>query len=420
MNNKKILIVDDSKFICSVVEGELIKNGRKESNIFVANSLAEAQELVFEHDFHVAILDINLPDAHDGEVVDLLLEEDVPSVVLTAGLNETSKKIILSKNIVDYITKSNPQSISYLVDIINRILNNYDAYVLIVDDSKTARMLMRVSLEKLKLNVLEASSAKEAIDIIKNSDKVISLVLTDYEMPDMNGMELTMNLRHCYSKDKLAIIAISASEDIEVSTSFLRHGANDYIRKPFTNGQLSVRINANLELIDLFKQTKENANKDFLTGMFNRRYFFENGNPITSKAKRKKLPIAVAMLDIDFFKKINDTYGHDIGDIAIKEVAHILNDNLRDSDLAARFGGEEFCILLDDISEDDLREKFEIIRDKFENNTIKSNSKSFSYTVSIGIYYGVLLSLEDAIKSSDEALYEAKETGRNKVVIIKD
>jgi len=247
---KKILIVDDSKFICIIVKDELIKSGAEESSIFIAESYKEAQVLVFEHDFHVAILDINLPDAQNGEIIDLLIEENVPVLVLTAGMSEINKKIILNKNIVDYVTKSNPQSIYFLVDIVNRILKNYDINILVLDESKTARAIISNDLEHLHINVLEAKSAQEAIEIIENGDELISLVLTDYEMFDMNGMELTMYLRQRYSKDKLSIIAMSENDDMEIATNFLRYGANDFIKKPFSKEEFSCRVNNLIEALE--------------------------------------------------------------------------------------------------------------------------------------------------------------------------
>jgi len=417
VNKKKILIVDDSKFVRSIVSKALTRSDEIDGEVITSDSYATTLDILKNNNFHVAILDVNLPDAPNGEVIDLLIEKDVPVVVLTGGMNESSKNIILEKDIVEYITKSNPKSIQYIVTIIKRILKNYDAYVLLVDDSQLMRKMTRTNLEKIHLNVLEAANAEEAIEILETTDKYIPLVLTDYEMPGMNGMELTMHLRQHYSKDQLSIIAISGSENSKIATSFLRHGANDFIKKPYTNEELSVRINVSLELIDLFRQNKDTANKDFLTGLYNRRYFFESGTPILDKSNRRKTPVGLAMIDIDFFKRINDAYGHEVGDIAIKEVGVILKQFLRSSDLLARFGGEEFCILLDDISMNDLSSKFEHIREAFENNFIVQNNLKFSYTVSIGIFYGNSNSLEEIINFSDKALYEAKETGRNKVVI---
>ena len=189
------------------------------------------------------------------------------------------------------------------------------------------------------------------------------------------------------------------------------------MHKPSNHNEIVTRVNANLELLDLFSNIKDMANKDFLTGLYNRRFFFESGNAIYINAKRQNENLAVAMVDIDLFKKINDTYGHDIGDIAIKEVKKILTHHLRKSDLVARFGGEEFCILLHDISLENIEKLFEKVRVSFENNIIKTNGVEISYTVSIGVYYGLSDSLESLINLSDESLYEAKETGRNKVII---
>ncbi|MDF1884051.1 diguanylate cyclase [Sulfurimonas sp. SAG-AH-194-C21] len=417
---KNILLVDDSRVVLSMVKKAIFNCSEINSELVTAESYAQTKELISKHKFHVAILDVTLPDAPNGEVIDLLLAQGVPVIVLTGGINQASKSIILEKDIVEYITKSNPQSLNYIVTSVKRVLHNYDSYVLVVDDSKFTRAQTSKNLKKLHVNVIEASSAKEAIDILYNSKYYIPLVITDYEMPEMNGMELTMELRQSYSKDRLSIIALSGSENSKIATEFLRHGANDFIKKGYTDEEFAVRINVNLELVDLFRQGKDTASKDYLTGLYNRRFFFESGVPLLQKVKRKKLPLAVAMLDIDFFKKINDTYGHDVGDIAIKEVAVILHKYLRISDLISRFGGEEFCILMDDMDINDIYDKFEHIRTSFENNIIEIKDLRISYTVSIGIYYGYSSTLEEMVSLSDKALYEAKGSGRNKVVLHTD
>ena len=413
---KKILVVDDSRVVRSMVKRAMSTCSEINAELIMTESYAQTKKIIQQHDFHVAVLDVTLPDAPNGEVIDLLIAQNVPVVVLTGGINQASKSVILQKDIVEYITKSNPQSLNYIVTSVKRILHNYDSYVLVVDDSKAIRAQIRKNLEKLHINVIETESAKEAIELLQESKEYIPLVVTDYEMPEMNGMELTMELRQSYSKDRLAIIALSSSEDSKIATEFLRHGANDFIKKPYTPEEFAVRINVNLELIDLFRQGKETASKDFLTGLYNRRFFFESGIPILEKAKRKKKSLVIAMIDIDFFKRINDTYGHDIGDIAIKEVSTVLNKFLRNSDLISRFGGEEFCILMEDITLEDVVSKFEDIREYFEKNIIKTELHEINYTVSIGLFFGMADSLEDMITFSDKALYEAKESGRNKLI----
>jgi len=417
---KKILVVDDSRFIRAVLKDKIYKSLNTNFELFMAKSYQEALELVQNNDFHVAILDVNLPDAPNGEVIDLLIEENVPVIVLTGGMNESTKKIVLNKDIFEYVTKSSPHNFSYIMSLVKLILNNYDVYVLVVDDSITSRMMTRLNLESLHFNVLEAVNGEEALQIIETTQEHISLVLTDYEMDKMNGMELTMELRQKYTRDILAIIAVSGSENPNIASDFLRHGANDFIKKPYTNKELNARINLNLELLDLFKDVKDQANRDFLTGLHNRRFFFENAKEIFERANQKKSKLAVAMVDIDLFKRINDQYGHSSGDVAIKEIARILNKFFTKSDLIARFGGEEFCILLEYMLYGELQKKFEKIRKAFEENIITVDNQQFSYTVSIGIYYGLEDSLESMINLSDDALYEAKESGRNKVIIYRN
>ncbi|WP_373004759.1 diguanylate cyclase [Sulfurimonas sp.] len=414
---KKVLVVDDSQTVLIMLRIELEKHSDIEP--YFASSYKEAVRLLREHkgDFHAALLDLNLPDAPDGEVVGLANSHNIPSVVLTGTVDEKVQNSILKKDVIDVILKNDPSSIKFAVKDISRTLKNYDTTVLIVDDSKLYRQILRDTLEKIKLNVLEASDGEEALEILSNKENNISLVLTDYEMPKMNGLDLTFKIREKAKKDQLGIIVISSLEAQTTIGKFLKFGANDFINKPFTENEIITRVNSNLELLDLFEKIRDMANKDFLTGAYNRRYFFDSGESLYSKNKRKDTPLAVAMIDIDKFKNINDTYGHDIGDIAIQEVKKILDKNLRTSDLMARFGGEEFCILLEDITLEDTKLLFEKIRENFEENVIDADGTKISYTISTGIYFGFSDSLEDMIRLSDEALYTAKQNGRNRVEI---
>jgi diguanylate cyclase (GGDEF)-like protein len=236
-------------------------------------------------------------------------------------------------------------------------------------------------------------------------------------MDKMDGMELVFNLRDTYGKDELGIIVLSASDSFEIPIQFLRIGSNDYITKPYNEIEVITRVNSNLETLELFQQTKDLANKDFLTGLYNRRFFFEYGNKIFEKAQRKNEHLAVVMCDIDKFKSINDTYGHDVGDVAICEVARILSTSLRSTDLIARFGGEEFCIVLEKMSLTQTQNLLETIRAKFESNQLSVGDISLNFTASLGVCYGLRSDLESMIKSADEALYFCKNNGRNQVKI---
>ena len=413
---KKILVVDDSKTILKLVELEIAKYDN--INAYYAENYKSAMRLIREHkgEFHAALLDLNLPDAPDGEVVKLVNANKIPAVILSATFNESLKNSVMKKDIVDFVLKDDPSSIKFAMKAIQRTIKNYDTHILVVDDSKTYRHALRDTLHRIHLNVLEAENGMEALAILEKNP-FISLVITDYEMPIMNGLDLTFKIREKYKKDQLSIIAISSVNQQEIITKFLRFGVNDFILKPFTHNEVVTRINANLELLDLFSQIKEMANRDYLTGMFNRRYFFDSASSIFFKNKRKQESIGVAMIDIDKFKAINDLYGHDAGDDALKEVPNIFTNNLRDSDLVARFGGEEFCILFEDINKKNLLLVLEKLRKSFEENSIITANITLSYTVSIGVYFGLKESLNEMLKLADEALYEAKASGRNRVIL---
>ncbi|MFT5836140.1 MAG: diguanylate cyclase (GGDEF)-like protein [Sulfurimonas sp.] len=413
---KKVLIANDNQKILSLLKIEIEKHDDIEP--YFAKSYKEAVDIILKHQgkFHGALLDIDLHDAKDEEIVELASFHNIPSIIMTDIDNLEIQNTLIKNDVINIISKNDHSDLVSAVNEMSRTLKNYDTTILIVDDSAIYRKILKDSLKKIKLKILEASDGVEALKILQ-SNKNISLILTDYDMPNMNGLELTFRLRKQYKKDQLGIIAISVVEEQNVISKFLKIGANDFINKKFTHNEIVTRINSNLELLDLFGQIKDMANKDFLTGAYNRRFFFDTGKYVYEKSKRSKTSLAVAMIDIDKFKNINDRYGHNTGDIAIQEAKRILDNNLRESDLMARFGGEEFCVLLEDITYENVKLLFDKIKYKFQHNIIRTNQYTITYTVSIGICFGLADSLEDMIRLSDEALYRAKESGRNRVEI---
>jgi diguanylate cyclase (GGDEF)-like protein len=412
-----ILIIEDSSLIAEALVQEF-SHIDSNLNLLVAQTLQDAKRLIREHnkDIGFAILDLNIPDATEEEVLSLIASHRIPSIVLTGQINSDLIDLVFKKGAYDYIIKNGLKSIPYAAQKVYSYMREYPSKILVVDDSNLYRNLIKQSLQHLKVEILEAHDGIEAKKLIDKPNHNISLIITDYNMPNMDGLELILQIRSVYNKDELAIIAMSAVDDPETTKNFLKVGANDFIHKPFSEAEMALRIHANLEVIELFQRSKDLANRDYLTNAYNRRYFFEASKAITSRAKRAQGDLAVATIDIDFFKKINDTYGHDIGDVAIKEVIRILNQILRDSDLSARFGGEEFCVLLENISFENLQKLFERIRAAFEKNIITIKDQAINYTVSTGVYYGEAIDVHTMLELSDKALYEAKDTGRNKVV----
>ena len=417
---KNILIVDDSEIVLVTLENRLNKE-LDNITILKAKTYQESIKYILNKDIHIdiAIVDLNLPDVNDGAVANFTLKKNIPTIILTALDDEKTKHFLEKKDFFDYIKKDDLKGYDIAIKNIVRLVKNSEINVLVVDDSPLQLANAVKMLKELNLNVLTAKNGQEALDIIHETKEKISLVITDYNMPIMDGMELTVYLREEYKKDELGIIVLSINDSHEIPTQFLKLGANDFLNKPFSKYEVSTRINSNLETLELFSKIKDMANRDFLTGAFNRRYFFDSGTAIFLKAKRNKKEIAVAMIDIDKFKVINDTYGHDVGDIAIKETTNIITKNLRSSDLMARFGGEEFCVLLEDITLEDTIKLFEGLREKFKQNIIKTEQSDITFSVSIGICYGLKENLDTMIKVADEGLYYCKEHGRNQVAINK-
>lgn len=407
---KTVLIVDNNQLILDLIENKI----NPISNIKVLKALTykEAVKHINEEDIiHIAILDLNLPDAKNGEVVDYTISKDIPSMILTDSMSDNLQRIILQEDIIDYAIKTDLNSMDYTVNIINRTLNNYDRSILVVDDSKFQLSIVSKMLKKMKINVITALDGQEAFDIIKNTDeqRQFSLILTDFSMPKMDGLELTLKLRSLYQKDELSIIVMSANDEPEVSTKFIKIGANDFIGKPFTQTEFITRVNSNLDLINLFEKTKELANKDYLTCLYNRRFFFASGESIVNKSKRKNLDIAVAVLNIDNIQDINDKYGYNIGDKVIQDTAEIINKNLRSSDLISRFKDDEFAILLEDISLENTRAIFIKIEQALKEHTVNISELGLVFHSRIGIYYGKDDdSLNSMIKKAKQSLENSK------------
>lgn len=418
MKPRKLLIIDDDKVVLSILKEKCQSHCQVE--ILTAMSYKEGVRHILENkgNIHAAIVDLNLPDAHKGEMADFTLAKEIPTVILTGIFDENLKNKLMHNDILDYIHKDGKKGLNNAISSIERVLQNYGITVLVVDDSKVQRDLLKDILESIKLNVLTASDGEEALELIKNKENNISLVLTDYNMPKMDGMELTIAIREVYDKDELGIIVLSSIDhNDDIATQFIKIGANDYLDKPYKKTAVTTRVNSIFHTLDLFRKTKELSYTDFMTGAYNRRYFYSSGQAIFDKAKREKRDLVVATLDIDKFKNINDTYGHDVGDICIIRVVELLQHTLRSSDLVARFGGEEFVVLLENISKDDVEILFEKIRVKFEENEISSGKDTIKFTTSIGICYGMKDTLDEMIKVADDALYYCKENGRNQILI---
>ncbi len=406
-----ILIVDDSRMYGKHLKRTIEENLGYRAQWF--ESFRET-ERYFNDGGHpaIALLDYTLPDAMDGEIIDLCLRFNIPSVVITSRFSADHQEYLWSKQIVDYVIKEGSHTVGYLLNLITRFFKNPETGILIVDDSKMARNHLINLLHPYRFQLFEAAEAEEALQILE-TQKDIKLVLADYAMPKCDGFELTKKIRQQWPVEKLAVIGLSAKGSHQLAVKFIKYGANDFLSKPFLSEMLMCRINQNLTLLEHFDSLHELSNIDYLTGIYNRRYLFELGEVIFAQAQRTGDYPVIAMIDIDHFKLVNDNYGHIIGDRVLERLAKTLKLNIRKGDILARYGGEEFCLICLNMDASQVEKIFEKWRQTIAELGFQADGKLFSVTVSIGICMEKRESFLSMVEIGDENLYKAKEAGRN-------
>ena len=425
---EKILIVEDSLLLLNAIKEKL--NEEFDIVCDTASNEKEAMELLEKNSYDLLIADIYLPDS-TGNFIGYLIRKKNRIIIITASDDDEKRAKLVSLPIVDYIYKTDQKStLSYIVQSLKRLHENENSTILICDDSQLSRLQIRQLIVQQNLPYIDVKDGQEAYNCIVKEKVKIDLLITDVYMPKMNGIELIRYLRHEYPTNELPILALSASEKISLVAKLLKTGANDYISKPINNEEFLTRLNISLDQTRLYrenqkliKELKTMANTDYLTQLYNRSYFYTAVELIQVQAKRHKQPYGILLLDIDHFKDVNDTYGHDAGDSALKGFASILRDTARESDIICRWGGEEFLILIPNTNEKELIDFAQRIRKIAEESDvtyeINKDVLEFNITVSVGVAISNdsnVLDVESIIYKADNRLYKAKESGRNRVI----
>ncbi|WP_184393685.1 diguanylate cyclase [Rhizobium sp. BK650] len=412
----RTLLVEDSRMFSAV----LCHRFETELNLSVkcCSSLkALREELSREgHGYSIAVVDLNLPDSPYGEALDCTIEHSIPTIVFTATFDLNTRSRILERNVIDYVLKDNEFALDNLVATVRRAIMNRKTRVLVVDDVPSARQVLVDLLKAQQYIVVEANSGLEALAALEAYSD-IELVVTDHHMPDMSGYELTRRIRHRFGSDKMRVIGVSSSNDRMLSASFLKAGASDFVYRPFVAEELQCRIANNVETLTQMRQLRAAAACDYLTGLYNRRYFYDNGPKLVNECLRLKMPSAVAILDIDHFKRLNDTYGHEIGDRVLKAVADRLHTIFEGSDnLLSRLGGEEFAILFPQMDSLAATKLCDEIRSEISRLRVAADDEELAVTVSIGVAeIAGYETFENYLNAADQFLYMAKHKGRNLV-----
>ncbi|MBL4798744.1 MAG: diguanylate cyclase [Oleispira sp.] len=411
----KVLIVEDSAVILKVLK-HLAKQSLQLEPIF-ATSMAEAQAIYQQHknELFAGIIDLALPDAPNGELVDFLLAENFPVVVLTGSYDEKRREKLVKQGVVDYVVKESRYSYRYAINMLNRLFKNQQIEVLVVEDSKPYRKHIVRLLIAHKYQVLEAENGLEAMAQLKKNPN-IKMVITDYNMPEMDGFELVQAIRRQHEKSDMIIIGLSGEDGGLLSIKFIKNGADDFLNKPFQQEEFYCRITNNIESLEQLHKIQDQANRDYLTSLYNRRYFCEQGDVLLKQAKADNTELALVAIDIDFFKAVNDEYGHEAGDYVLKFFAREM-ENILGRFLVARIGGEEFCIIVSGLTNEKVVSLIDGFKQHVAAQIIDVNDEDIiRLSFSAGITNDKPDNINEMLNRADEYLYRAKEAGRNMVI----
>ena len=414
-SGQHVLLVEDSRMFSTALRYRL----ENELGLSVTHcSSMAAVRAVFQSEapeFALAVLDLNLPDAPNCEALDYVISKGIAPLVFTGSFSDATRDQILAKNVLDYVVKDSPVAMQQLVVAVDRILTSGKTRVLVVDSDAESlqKQVALIARQRFQITAVESGAAAlEALD----ANSGIDMVVCDLDLSDMDGFSLLKEIRTRYGDDTVRVVGLSTETDRMVAARFLRAGGDEYIQKPFLEEEFNSRIFHVAAIQKRVQSLHRIAARDYLTDIYNRRYFFETGPRLVDQAVRRGEPMSIAILDIDHFKRLNDTYGHEIGDVVLKAVARRLKHRVGDRHLLARLGGEEFGIIFHGLPLDGAFDYCEMLRAELAAQPIMADDEALTITASVGL---ALVAGKEAfdnyLNAADQFLYMAKHAGRNRV-----
>ena len=300
--------------------------------------------------------------------------------------------------------------------------------ILVVEDNPVSRNLLEKILRKADHEVASVENGYKALELFK--ERFFPIVLTDWMMPEMDGLQLCRAIRKDASRGYVFIILLTAKDSKNDIVSGLESGADDYLTKPLNHAELIARIKTGIRILELERSLKK-ANEEIrilsitnaLTGSYNRGYLTERLPLEIKRALRYEHHFSIVLCDIDHFKKVNDTYGHHVGDQVLREFVRCIKESIRDNiDWVARYGGEEFIIVCPETDTNGACILAERLRNATSRMAVKIDEKEIDITASFGVtgfdqtIQGEMITSETMIKRADRYMYRAKKEGRNRVI----
>jgi len=427
------LIIENSRLYRQLLDNILGQQGFVTD---ITDELSVARDHLQHNQYDIIFINENLKDGSGLELIRYCKQhqelKQVPILLFTSDDNIQDK---FELDIDGIIYKHNLQQIS---DQITNFLETHldpvfcEGRILFIEDSDSLAQMILSTLSQTGYRVEHYKSAdaawKEFNDEISyGSDyQAYDLVISDVNVEgELNGLQLTQLIRKLEdARGFIPIIAITAQTEAEIRLSLYQEGVSDFIPKPILIDELLVRVNnliTNKRLLDKVHDQRRElftlATTDKLTGCHNRHSLMDFSQKFISQAIRHHFPVSVLVIDLDHFKNINDTHGHATGDIVLQATGQLLTNNFRDGDMVARFGGEEFVVLLNHCAQEDAA----VIAEKFRQRLEALKPADLKVTASIGIAcldIGKQYDFEALFAAADKGVYAAKENGRNQVQLI--
>jgi diguanylate cyclase (GGDEF)-like protein len=418
-NRPLLLVVDSDKELAQQLVEEA---GNREVQAEVANELSAARELLERCRPDVVLLDLSLPqdERNSLQLLEELAARDpaVPVLVLTALDSLIDRVEVARRGGRGFLQKPLPPS--EVLDAVTQLLNRMSALepkVMVVDDDPLVLAALKALLEPKRIHVITLDEPLRFWEVFQRTSP--DLLILDVEMPHLNGIELCRVVRNDPRWFGIPILFLTMHTDAETVLRVFAAGADDFVGKPVVGPELLTRINNRLEHARLYRSFVET---DPLTGVANRRKSTTMLNQLINLAGRHRQPFCFAMLDLDNFKQINDSYGHAVGDQVLRRLGKTLLRTFRGEDVFARWGGEEFAIGMFGMRQRDAVQRMMGMLQAFRQELVTSpGGVEFHVTFSAGVaqYPEDGVDLQSLYRAADEALYQAKKGGRNCVHVTK-
>ncbi|MDN4502792.1 diguanylate cyclase [Alteromonadaceae bacterium BrNp21-10] len=409
-NEVNIVVIDDE-----TSAGQLMQKLLAEFsfNVRYFQSLSQAKPNIEESPPHIVMLDLMMPECSVEHVFDYAKEleaKDIKTFIVTAHNNFETRLSAVRANVTDYVVK--PYQITGLVAKIRHALQMdlvRPSKICLVDDQQSVASYFKSTLEAYGMDVMVVVDPKELLKALEEFEPDIFLL--DLFMPEVNGFELAKIIRHLEKYNSIPIVFLTSENTIETKIDILEIGCDDVLPKNMPPDMLVKQITSRLMR---GKSLRYLTSRDSLTGLLNHGQIMEAAQNSVLQGNRRGVPAIVAMVDLDYFKKVNDTYGHSAGDKVLMGLGQLLLQHVRQTDYVGRYGGEEFMLVFPDANLDVVKLKIDHIREALQSINFKHENKSFNVTFSAGIASSNdYKDLKDIVIGADKALYEAKRLGRN-------